>query len=456
MCLGSPKARGNRNTIASRTIKRPASPALIPNPLVKKRNLQWTLLSPSSPAPKGDPEEAQPASAAIESGAARITDHLAHFAALLSASSISQSPPPPLSIASYASLYKLSAGERHGAHFVVHQHDHPVAGAHYDLRLQINGASSVSWAVMYGLPGDPNSKRLNRNATETRVHSLWNHLIETASPQTGSLLIWDTGTYSILPRRGKHTVREDPSSPASSPPSHVATAASTQQALLETAFHDRKIRLRLHGARLPDPYVLNLRLTKSEDASGRAKSLRAPRARRRRRRAAEPAPPETSDSEDGDEVRGVEDDGDEHVVPAGQEADPTADVSALERELRELEDEQVRRTNAYPGASNSIGSVHQRRWYLSLDRPACGFVEKKRGGRTVWELPDSGKANVDEPGSDKPTQGTEKAARLKFPFSVRGPECERSVVTGRRGEDILRDERVTGFVPRTGWAPILN
>jgi hypothetical protein len=26
---------------------------------------------------------------------------------------------------------------------------------------------------MYGLPGDPNSKRLNRNATETRIHCLW-------------------------------------------------------------------------------------------------------------------------------------------------------------------------------------------------------------------------------------------------------------------------------------------
>jgi hypothetical protein len=31
----------------------------------------------------------------------------------------------------------------------------------------------VSWAIMYGLPGDPNSIRLNRNATETRIHCLW-------------------------------------------------------------------------------------------------------------------------------------------------------------------------------------------------------------------------------------------------------------------------------------------
>ncbi|POR38049.1 Uncharacterized protein TPAR_01763 [Tolypocladium paradoxum] len=440
--------------MASHSSKRPPSPALVPNPFVKKRNLQWTLQSPSSPAAQKDaPEEAQPTSAAIESGAALIADHLAHFTAHLS-SHLSSSPPPLLSIPSYAELYRSNAGGVQGAHFVVHQHDHPVAGTHYDLRLQINSASSVSWAVMYGLPGDPNSRRLNRNATETRVHSLWNHLIETASPQTGSLLIWDTGTYSILPRRSKHAPREDPSSPPGSPCSN--NTASTQQALLQAAFHNRKIRLRLHGARLPDPYVLNLRLTKSEDASGRAKSLRTPRTRRRRR-AAEAAPPETSESEGEGEATGVEDDGhDTHVVPAGEQADPAAPVSALERELRELEDEQVRRTNAYPGASNSIGSVHQRRWYLSLDRPACGFVEQSCGGRTVWELPEPEGSNVGEPCSGEPAQGNEEAVRLKFPFYVRGPEYERSVVTGRRGDDILRDEEVTGFVRRLGWAPVLN
>lgn len=46
-------------------------------------------------------------------------------------------------------------------------------GLHYDLRLQISQSSSISFAIMYGLPGNPNSKRLNRNATETRVHNLW-------------------------------------------------------------------------------------------------------------------------------------------------------------------------------------------------------------------------------------------------------------------------------------------
>jgi hypothetical protein len=73
----------------------------------------------------------------------------------------------------YRKLYEANSGTSRGAHFIIHQHDHPIAGTHYDLRLQINETSSVSWAIMYGLPGDPNSFRLNRNATETRIHCLW-------------------------------------------------------------------------------------------------------------------------------------------------------------------------------------------------------------------------------------------------------------------------------------------
>lgn len=57
---------------------------------------------------------------------------------------------------------------------MIHQHDHPIAGPHYDLRLQFSDTSSVSWSVMYGVPGDPNGgRRVNRNAIETRVHCLW-------------------------------------------------------------------------------------------------------------------------------------------------------------------------------------------------------------------------------------------------------------------------------------------
>lgn len=71
----------------------------------------------------------------------------------------------------WISLYQRNA-HHEGCHFVIHQHDHPVSGPHYDLRLQFSETSTVCWSIMYGLPGDPNSIRLNRNATETRVHGL--------------------------------------------------------------------------------------------------------------------------------------------------------------------------------------------------------------------------------------------------------------------------------------------
>lgn len=79
---------------------------------------------------------------------------------------------PLLSIERFVDLYRRNQNQ-HGHHFVIHQHDHPIAGLHYDLRLQISGSSSISYAIMYGLPGNPNSQRLNRNATETRVHNMW-------------------------------------------------------------------------------------------------------------------------------------------------------------------------------------------------------------------------------------------------------------------------------------------
>ncbi|KAG8408889.1 hypothetical protein J3458_019900 [Metarhizium acridum] len=438
--------------------KQPAD--LIPNPFIKKRNLQWTLSPPHSPIPSSSSPQNAPSSpksntttnnnkpsppttAAIESGKAHTTNPLAHFAAHLE-NHILPSPTPLLPIGSYASLYAGSLTSQ-SSHFVIHQHDHPIAGLHYDLRLQINPSSSVSWAIMYGPPGDPNSVRLNRNATETRIHSLWNHLIETASPQTGSLLIWDTGTYTVLPRRSKHAPRTDPSSQPS-----PEDEERSQQELLEAAFHSRKIRLQLHGSKLPETYVLNIRLTKREDAEGRAKSSRAPRSKRRRVKRADP---ETSS--ESDDVTDAADDEDEEgntLAPKGREAGGQA-VSALETELQELEDAEIRRTNAYPGASNTIGSIHQRKWYLSLDRKACGFQERLEGGKTVWQLPSTSASSA----STSDTKGEKDAMqRLSFPFYVRGVEHERSVVTARIGEDVMRDEDVRGFVRRKGWLPVLN
>ncbi|KAF3073589.1 hypothetical protein CFAM422_003938 [Trichoderma lentiforme] len=457
--------------------KRPSSPDLVPNPLIKKRNLTWSIDSPSShphdiphrpnasssistaSIPSGRPTAGT--TAEIESGAVEIPDHLARFSSTLSSHLRPTSAGVPrLSIPSYSHLYQSCQGSPRGAHFVVHQHDHPVAGPHYDLRLQINETSSVSWAIMYGLPGDANSSRQSRNATETRIHCLWaictqNHLVETASPETGSLLIWDTGTYSILPRASKHAPTRDPSSP---PASHQSQSASespspsqTAQSLLHAAFQDRKIRLRLHGAKLPDPYVINLRLTKSEDAAGRSRGLRrraAGTARKRRGRTTRVQPQERETSSSSSSSSGEADGDDGHGLDNEEPIDKPQTEATDDPSLREQQDAQVRLTNAYPGASNTIGSIHQRRWYLSLDRRACGFTEKRRRGRSsLWEPP---------PIEESPSTSEQGPLRLSFPFYVRGPQFEQSVVTGRRGEDVLRDEGVTTFIPRKGWMPVMK
>lgn len=122
---------------------------------------------------KDRPAEKQPPNlAAIEAGQVQVTDHLGIFSSRLSQCIRQGLDVPYLQISDWVDLYRRNE-HGNGRHFVIHQHDHPVAGPHYDLRLQFSETSSVSWSVMYGLPGDPNSRRLNRNATETRVHSYW-------------------------------------------------------------------------------------------------------------------------------------------------------------------------------------------------------------------------------------------------------------------------------------------
>lgn len=450
------------------TSKRAHSPVLISNPFVKKRNLEWSLQltgSPldaetdssetSSPAHSEHQGEEQnsptldlPATAAIEAGEAEVSNHLTCFHKRLSKAVLNPYPPsvPQLTISDWSVLYTCNSGSRNGAHFVVHQHDHPIAGTHYDLRLQINETSSASWAIMYGLPGDPNSRRLTRNATETRVHCLWNHLIETASVSTGSMIIWDTGTYEVLKRRSKHAPKEDPHSQQMSD-GDEAFESMTQQEKLHQDFQNRKIRIRLNGTRLPKDYVLNIRLTRDEDVAGRAKSSIKPRTRRARggsKAQARKLEPTTSSSESETVSKDDQDDDDE-TVRAPVERDQ-AGISAMEREIRELEDDRVRKTNAYTGATNSIDSVHQRKWFLSMDRDACGFVKRRQGGRVIWHKTEA-QASLDDDGS---------SMRLSFPFYVRGVHSERSVITGRQGADVLRDEGVVDFVKRKGWQAVLD
>lgn len=106
-------------------------------------------------------------------------------------------------------------------------------------------------------------------------------------------------------------------------------------------------------------------------------------------------------------------------------------------------DTTIRRNNAYPGSSNAIGSIHQRRWWLSLDRENSGF-ERKHG----LDANDRAKTWVRK-SSEEGFLGFE-------PFYVRGPDVDRSVVTGRLGYDVFDDEDVQRFIPRKGWRPVLK
>ncbi|KAL1879964.1 hypothetical protein VTK73DRAFT_6544 [Phialemonium thermophilum] len=465
-----------------------SSPKLVPNPFIKKRNLDWDISPPPLkrkprqraaekteddveliPSTRKQSSSLAPSAAAIEAGRAHITEHATHFSEHLAQHLLDPYPKgyPQLSISAYKEAYEKALHNRHGAHFVIHQHNHPIAGPHYDLRLQINGTSSASWAIMYGPPGDPNSSFVRsgngggRNAIETRIHCLWNHLIETASAATGSLLIWDTGTYEVLPRkpktrrqvvRGETDEDESDSSALSASPDGESGRRKrpSEQDKLRAAFTARSIRLRLHGSRLPRNYTVHLWLTTADDIDGRARAVKATtraRTRRRRRRALSEGVPtaETSESSEAEPEMGL---GQVSEATPGERVEEDESPSQMERELRELEDEKVRRTNAYPGASNTIGSIHQRRWFLALDKEGSGFVKRRKDGVLMWEeLEDKGRKKLEgsiDDGDDH---------RLTYPFYIRGPDHERSVVTGRLSEDIIKDEGVVGFVPRRGWRP---
>lgn len=361
-----------------------------------------------------------PALAAVEAGRAKIEDHLTYFKHhLAKASKDITVEGPRLSIGEFAALYRNNQ-HRHGHHFVVHQHNHPRAGVHYDLRLQFSATSSVSWALPKGLPGNPNSRQLGRMAIETRVHTLWNNLIESASMKTGSLLIWDTGTYTVLPRQKDEL--ELPSPQTTDDESDVDEGMTTkardgkhENEKLFESFRSRHIRLRLHGNRLPKDYTITMRLPSNNNISQRPAARRRenkPTARSRR-------PSHTSDSDNAPPT----------TVNVDQDEVPVDDLDTDSEE-----DAQTRTQNAYPGSHNTIGSIHQRRWFALLDRQSSGF--ESVGGKWTRRLLPNGEQGGFEP------------------FVVRGREVEKSVVTGRLARDVESDEGCWGYVGRGGWKSI--
>ncbi|OJJ41014.1 hypothetical protein ASPWEDRAFT_102577 [Aspergillus wentii DTO 134E9] len=444
---GSPKSegyqnqenKGNHPIISS--LNEPVSP---PRRRSTANKNHKAPLSPHPPEGAETRTQSPPNLASIEAGQVEVTDHLGIFSSQLSQyvrpAGFLQSP--RLQIADWVDLYRRNL-HPYGKHFLIHQHDHPVAGPHYDLRLQFSETSSVSWSVMYGLPGDPNSRRLNRNATETRVHCLWNHLIETASLKTGSMIIWDTGEYEILPYQIEH--KQPDTDDSRSEVSDTPLDEKTQSEKLWEAFQNRKIRLRLHGCRLPPNYTIILRLDK---ASSFTNTPHVPQKRRKRTQSSTLAiKNRQTTSSSSDSSSPVPSDGNyQDPTSDNQPSDLSPGISKVDENADSSDemDYQIRANNAYPGSTNSIGSIHQRRWFITMDRLNSGFIEETSTtpGRKRW-VPKR------DPETGHIVTGFE-------PFYVRGPDVERSVVTGRLGREVLEDEDVSGFLPRRGWRPVLQ
>lgn len=201
----------------------------------------------------------------------------------------------------------------------------------------------------------------------------------------------------------------------------------------------RKIRLRLHGTRLPKDYTIALRMDKTSQPTG------PPRIPRKRRRRTKPSlgrgqsQPSTTQSTSSDSSSASQSPSDQNSRE-NEQTDTKTDSDA------DKIDYQIRLNNAYPGSTNSIGSIHQRRWFITLDRLNSGFINEPGSGpgKKRWV-----RKRDPDPGSSGELLGFE-------PFYVRGPDVERSVVTGRLGGDVLDDEEVEGFVPRRGWRGILE
>lgn len=360
--------------------------------------------------------------AAIEAGKARIRNHLDHFSSHLG--SLTRYNEllihPLLPISEFATLYQRNQ-HSHGHHFVIHQHNHPIAGVHYDLRLQFSNTSTISFAIPYGLPGNPNSRRQGRLAIETRVHNLWNNLIESASHATGSLLIWDTGEYEVLTRKMKKAASEtDEDESDQDDNSGARQTATPENEKLTQAFQTKYLRFRLRGHKLPEQYTITLRLPSAN--SGPYNQPKAPPRKRRRKAISNviPSSPSTTDSED--------------TIPVTGDQEDTSAIAGASDDEAEMNN--IRTTNAYPGATNSIGSIHQRHWFISLDKTNSGLVKAKSG-------PDEGKW-VAAPG------------KSFKPFLVQGADIERSIITGRNSDEVMNDEGVKGFVARKRWRPVMD
>ncbi len=312
------------------------------------------------------------------------------------------------------------------------------------------------------------------------------------------MLIWDTGEYSILPyRESKEAAKSSSDDSEYSEPVNSGRGLSESQKLYN-AFQQGKIRIRLHGTRLPQNYTFSLRLSKDDY---RTNEQPGPPKRRRRKLSPGPARRATqrmsstegetdSSSSSGAPFTVLRKDQlisfrrtaspplkDHHTTaglkspsehpnsktnpskklnilhrkhhskhnPAKKLASNTTSAPSEDENQNEAELETIRVTNTYPGgATNTISSIHQRRWFLTLDRHNSGFVPQlhEDSGHRTWVRACS--------------RADDGARDASDTFHVLNREVERSVVTGRLAAEILADEGVEGFVPRGGWRAVVE
>lgn len=252
------------------------------------------------------------------------------------------------------------------------------------------------------------------------------------------MLIWDTGEYEVLPYRAFTKHPETDESDVSE--YDVPDAERSDSEKLAYAFSQRKIRLRLNGTRLPMGYTISLRLTQDNFKSSQPKK---PLRRRRRQHPTLRKPKvETSSDTDASSSTVVADDVKHLASLVKTESPPKRGPDENEQAMAVASDDEsetIRLNNAYTGATNTVGSIHQRRWFLSLDREKCGFVPAGDSkGHRRW---------VRKRNQDGAMDGFSR-------FIVMGRDGERSLVTGRLAADVLADEGVEGYVPRGLWHPI--
>ena len=193
-----------------------------------------------------------------------------------------------------------------------------------------------------------------------------------------------------------------------------------QSTRLFRAFQARQIRLRLHGVRLPPEYTISLRLSSRNDR------ITQPAKPKRRRRWKDSPRLVKAD------VMATTDNDSEPSLNSGANQLEEVNIASAAAASDDEQDASIRANNAYTGSLNTIGSVHQRNWFLTLDRTRSGFRKTRTSlGRSHWVGPWE-------------------------PFFVRGRDHERSIITGRLSDDVMMDAAVESFVGRKMWIPIME